>query len=268
MLLVAMVATSACEKNAVQQIAEPLSGGAAVKFFNFSPGSPQVNFYIGNTKTTAIASTGCYDLKAITDSLKAVCLSAGREATTGTAYGSSAVSSNAWYTNQPAGNATIAAKIAATTDLGLAIANLDAPLADGKFYSFYLSGIYNTTTKTSEAFIVEDKIPPVTDYNVAWVRFVNATSNSNPITLYLTNTTTLLEVPIGGEVAYKAAGDFVAIPFGNYTMSARASSGTMAPITRTTTALGRGRVYTVTARGDAVSTVTANKPALDNTVNQ
>ena len=39
-------------------------------------------------------------------------------------------------------------------------------------------------------------------------------------------------------------------------------------ITRTAVSFAAGRVYTISSRGDMVSTVTANKPALDNTANR
>jgi hypothetical protein len=62
-------------------------------------------------------------------------------------------------------------------------------LADGKYYSFFLSGPYNTATKKSDFFILEDAAPGALDYAFAYVRFVNAISNSSPMTLYAKNTT-------------------------------------------------------------------------------
>lgn len=95
-------------------------------------------------------------------------------------------------------------KIAATVDKDLAIANVNATIADGKAYSLYLSGFYNTTTKTVEGFVVEDNFPATIDFSQATVRFVNAISNANPLTLYAKNTLTGTEVPVGAAVAYKA----------------------------------------------------------------
>jgi hypothetical protein len=62
----------------------------------------------------------------------------------------------------------------------------------GKFYSYYLSGSYDAAAKRSDAFIVEDVMPPA-DFGVAYVRFVNASSTTQPMTLFVTNRTTLVK---------------------------------------------------------------------------
>ncbi len=62
------------------------------------------------------------------------------------------------------------------------------PIADGKYYSFYMSGFYNATAKTVDAFVVEDLVVAPTDYSVATVRFVNAIGNANPLSLYAKST--------------------------------------------------------------------------------
>jgi len=111
---------------------------------------------------------------------------------------------------------TLKGKAAATTDT---IARVATTIADGKSYSFYQSGIYNSTTKTVDAFVVEDPFVPAIDYSVAYVRFVHAISNANPLTLYARpsgDTVTAHWAAVGAEVAYKSAGPFTALSEGVY----------------------------------------------------
>jgi len=212
-----------------------------------------VNFWGNGTKLTAISS------------------STGSEATTGTGYGG--VGNGGLYSAIAPGQYTFSGKIAAATDNGLAVSNVTANLEDGKYYSFYQSGFYDGTAKTVDAFIVEDAFPATIDYSAANVRFVNAISNANPMTLYAKNTTTGVEVPIGGEVAYKGAGAFTSIPAGFYDLSTRYTGSSTNVLTRPGVSFGGGRVYTITARGDitvapSTACAAANKTCLDNTTNR
>jgi hypothetical protein len=261
LLLGATAALAACgDKNGVQVISAPATG-AYVKFFNFGVGAPAVNFYANTQKITAISSANCQPPNDTTS----VCRSTGNESTVGTAY--SAAGNGALYNELTPGSYTLAGKIAAATDKDLAVANASATLEAGKFYSYFVSGTYDASGKKADAFVVEDPIPTV-DYTQSYVRFVNAISNSSPMVLYAKNQTTTTEVPIGAAVAYKSAGAFVAIPSGVYDLNTRTSGSATNLITRTSVSFVIGHVYTITARGDMVSTVTANKPALDNTANR
>jgi hypothetical protein len=266
MLLVAVAAGSGCDKNAVQLIAGPPAGGASVKFFNFSVGSPAVNFYVNNTKYTAVSSTSCFNLAVLPDSLKTRCTTAGIESTSGVAYGGAGNGASGWYSDVASGQITIQGKIAATTDKDLAISNLQAAVAEGKYYSFYQSGIYNTTTKTTDSFMVEDNLPAF-DQTVAYVRFVNAVANATgPMKLFARNRTTLEEVATSAaEIAYQAAGSFTAIPPGAYDLGARYAGVATNAISRTNVSFLAGRVYTVAARGNITVSSTL---ALDNTANR
>ena len=258
-LLVAVAATSACDKNAVQQIAGPQAGGANVMFHNFAVGSPNVNFYVNDVKTTGVGATGCYIL---TDANREACTAAGIEATTGTAYGGAGA--GAWYVDLAPGQITIQGRITAATDKGLPISNAVTTIEQGKFYSFYQSGTYNTTTKTADSFVIEDPIPPV-NFGTAYVRFVHASGNANPMTLYATNTTSLEEIAVGSEVTYKTAGTYVAVPAGTYNLAARYAGTTTNVFTRASVSFFNGRVYTITARGNVG---TASTMLLDNTTNR
>lgn len=268
-LLGALSVVAACEKNAVQGLDDPDAGnGANVKFFNFSVGSPGVNFYVNDQKVTAISATGC---AVLTDANREQCTTAGSEATTGVAFGSGGNGTNAYYSEVPPGSVSITGRIAATTDKNLAIANLPATIEAGKFYSYYLSGTYNTTTKTSDAFMIEDAMPAV-DFGVAYVRFVNASSTTQPMTLFLTNRTTGEVITVGGPTAYKSGSAFVAIPItvagtstASFDLATRTAGSTTNIFTRTAVSFASGRAYTITARG---STSPASGMFLDNTANR
>ena len=262
MLLVAVATMTACDKNAVGIIAAPQEGGVNVKFFNFAVGAPNVNFFVNDTKVTAVSATGC---AVLTDENRQQCLSSGLESTSGVAYGSAGNGVNGWYSDVAPGQVTISGRISATTDKNVAISTLQASISAGKFYSFYLSGIYNTTSKTAESFIVEDVMPP-SDFTVAYVRFVNASSTTQPMTLYLKDRVTANEVAIGGAVAYKSAGDWVAVPVTNsYDLSTRVAGSSTNVFSRTAVSFAPGRAYTIGARGN---TATASTMALDNTANR
>jgi len=243
---------SACGTKEVQDITAP-PAASRIRFFNFGVNAPSVNFYANDTKMTAIQST------------------TGTEATTGIAYGG--VGAGGAYSSIDPGQYAVTGRIAAATDKDLPIATVNTTIADGKYYSFYMSGFYNTTTKTVESFVVEDDFAVPTDFTQATVRFVNAISNANPMTLFAKNTTTGTEVPVGAEVAYKGAGAFVNIPAGGYDLNTRYTGSATNVVSRPSVSFAGGRVYTITARGDitvASSTTcgTTNKTCLDNTLNR
>jgi len=247
--VLAAVALASCDENAVQDITGPLAT-SRVKFFNFGVGAPAVNFYANTTKMTAISSTS------------------GNESTNGVSYGS--VGSGGYYSAIAPGTYTISGKIAATVDKDLAISNVNATIADGKSYSFYQSGFYSTADKSVDGFIIEDAYPADIDWNQAYVRFVNAISNANPMTMYATNTLDNSVVTVGGEVAYKAGGAFVALPAGSYNLATRYAGSSSNAISRTGVSFSAGRVYTIAARGDITitSSTATNRPFLDNTANR
>ena len=248
-ILLSAVALASCDKNAVQDITGP-APAARVRFFNFGVNAPAVNFHAGATKLTAITSA------------------TGTESVLGVAYGG--VGSAGFYAGLAPGPYVFAGKIAAAVDKDLAIATASVTLVDGKNYSFYMSGIYDATAKTVDAFVVEDAFVPTIDYSVAYVRFVNAISNSVPMSMAAQNTVTAAVVPIGAAVAYRSGGEFIAVPGGIYDVSARAVGGTVNLITRTALSFAPGRVYTVSSRGDmtVTSTTATTRPILDISANR
>lgn len=240
------------EKNTVQDILAP-DPGSRIKFFNFGVNAPSVNFYANSTKVTAVSST------------------TGTEATTGVAYGG--VGLAGLYSALTPGQYAFTGRISAATDKDVPISTVVTNIAEGKYYSFYQSGFYIPATKVVDAFVVEDPFPTTIDYSVAHVRFVNAISNANPMTLYARNTTTTTEVAVGAETAYKGGGAFIALAPGSYNLSTRYAGATANALTRPGVGFVGGRVYTITARGDitvAPSTAcgAANRTCLDNTLNR
>jgi hypothetical protein len=242
-------ALAACEKNAVQNITGPLPS-ARVKFYNFGVNAPAVNFFANDTKMTAITS------------------STGAESAVGVGFGGVAAGDR--YVAISPGQYTLSGRISAVVDKDLPISSVAAPIADGKHYSFYQSGIYNSTEKTVDGFVIEDNFPAAIDWSVALVRLVHAISNAGPLTLFAVNTETGVETPIGGQVAYRSGGAFTALPPGLYDIRARAPGSTANVIVRTGVGLAPGRVYTIGARGDmtVTSTTAATRPFLDVTINR
>jgi hypothetical protein len=266
--LLCVAALTACEKNAVQEITGPVPA-ARIMFFNFGLGAPAVNFYANDTKMTAIGSTAC------TPANDPACSTTGIESTNGVAFGS--VAAGGLYTGIAPGQYTLSGRIAAATDKNLPISQVATTVEPGKQYSYYQSGVYNTATKSVDAFVVEDALPAALDYSGAYVRFVNAIHNSSPMALFARDTLTKQEYAVGGPVAYKNGGAFVLVPAGVYDFAVRAPGGTTTLIARNVTAstggvvtLSRPRVYTITARGDmtVTGTTAVNRPALDSQTNR
>jgi hypothetical protein len=247
-------ALSGCGEKAIQNIASPPPATSRIRFFNFGVNAPSVNFYANETKMTAVTS------------------STGTEATTGISYGGVGPASN--YAVIAPGQYSVSGRIAATTDKDKPISTVPVTVADGKFYSVFQSGFYDATAKTVDGFAVEDTFTVPTDVTTASVRFVNAISNSQPMTLYIKGTSAgATEIAIGGAVPYKGASAFVTIPAGPYDIYTRVAGSSTNVLTRTGVGFSPTRVNTITARGDitvAPSTTTCsstNKTCLDNTSN-
>jgi hypothetical protein len=245
-VLTAAVMLVGCEENAVQDITGSLPA-SRIKFFNFGVGAPQVHFYANDRKLTATTSA------------------TGAESTVGVGYGG--VAAGGFYSAIEPGQYSFTARITATVDKNLPIATVPGTLEANKNYSFYVSGPYNTTTKTVDGFFVEDVIPEAFDYTQGYVRFVNTIANSQPMVLYARDQLTGTEVAVGGSVAYKSGGAFTAIPNGVYDLFVRAPGSSTNLITRTGVSFTNGRINTIAARG-TMGTTGTTAPALDNTLNR
>jgi hypothetical protein len=266
LMSVALLASCDYEKNAVQDIAG-VPPASQVRFFNFSVGAPSVNFYANDTKMTATLTAVCSGA-----TVSDTCKSTGSESTTGVVYGG--VGGGGLYSGIEPGQYALTGRIAATTDKDLAISSVSANIESGKNYSLYLSGFYNTTTKTSDAFLVEDPLPAQIDWTAADVRFVHAISNANPMTLYARQVESGIEYAIGGEVAYKGATGFTKLPNGSYTLRTSYAGASTNAMSRTAVSFSAGHVYTITARGDILTAptttgcATTNRTCLDYTPNR
>jgi len=250
-LALAAVAFAACDKNTVQELPfEPLLG-AKIKFFNFGVSAPSVNFYADEVKMTAVQS------------------GTGSEATTGVSYGGAG--NGGTYAQIAPGTHSITGRIAAATDKDLPIDTLHVTIADGKQYSFYLSGPYVTApTKQVDGFFVEDPVP-AQDFSTAYVRLVHAIYNANSLTLYarpVGDTVTAHWTALGTAVAYKGAGPFVAVAPGVYDLGTRFTDSTTNRITLTGASLLSGQIYSINARGNNTATTGATRDSLSSTAHQ
>ncbi|WAC41930.1 hypothetical protein [Pedobacter sp. SL55] len=238
-----------CEKNAVQQI-DYTPAGAFIRAYNFAVSGPTVNIYANDKKMTAIGST------------------TGIEAAAGiSAYGVFPTT-NSYLNLTTVGDVVFKAKVSstATTNANIETTVLPTNVVAGKYYSFYTSGIYDATAKTTSSFILEDNFPSI-DTAVSYVRLVNTISNAaNGFNLVAVNTTTAEVINIAAATAYKAGSAFVKVPNGVYNLTA-VSVNTPAniTITRAAVSFSKGLVYTIAARG---STTTTSTLALDLTRNR
>jgi hypothetical protein len=261
------VALVACGKEADRDITAPVTTTSAIRFFNFSVGAPSVQFFANDQQVTATLTASCQGAQnppvTATDS---TCLTIGIQSATGVAY--SGVAAGGLYTGIDAGQYTFTGRQMSSSGPTTVISTVPAALESGKFYSYYQSGFYKSTTKTTDAFIVEDVLPATIDWSKVLVRFVNAIGNSQPMTLYAVATLGV-ETALGGPVAYKTAGAFTALTPAPYDLRARLANGTNA-IVRDFVTFTAGHVYTITARGDMTitSSTSSNRPFLDNTANQ
>jgi hypothetical protein len=264
--LLGLIALAACEKNAVRDITAPMPA-ARILFFNFAVGAPGVHLYADDAKVTATAFSACSAAKNPPEtSNDTLCLEQGRQSTLGVNYGG--VAAGGRYSGLDAGARTIQARLA--SDQATVVSSVQANVQQGKHYSYYQSGFYSATTKSAESFLVEDDLSPTINWSVATVRFVNAMSNAEPMTLYATNAETGEEHAIGGTVAYASASPFTQLAEGSYDLSTRYANGTSNVIVRSGIGFDVGRTYTITARGDitVTSTTAANRPFLDFSVNR
>ena len=254
----ALLAACDLSGSAVQAITAP-APSARIKFHNFSPNAVGVNFYGNGAKLTGIASSACAAPATAADST--ACTSTGEESTIGTTYGQ--VASGGLYDGVTPGQYTLAARIAADSTT---VATGSRAIADGKYYSFFMSGPYDPVAKTAASFIIEDDIPANRD-TMAYVRLVDAVSDgTGPLTLYITRTdTTKAVTAVGSGVAYKNAGAFTAVAPGAYTVAVKYASGTTLISRTSAVSMLSGHVYTITAYG---TTATSSTLALDFTENQ
>ncbi|TKC12427.1 DUF4397 domain-containing protein [Pedobacter polaris] len=243
-----------CKKNAVQEISGPVSG-AQVKFFNFALNGPSVNFYANNLKISAVTSA------------------TGVEFASGTNYSLVFPATNNYAVIAPGTyNLKSVTPTTAAVNPNTIISSLSKNIEDGKFYSLYTCGLYNTTAKTSDAFILDDALPPI-DTSTAYVRFVHVSYNANPFDFIMKNTTTLVETTVATNVAFKTGSAYAKVPSGVYDLILRYPNTTTPIVIRTAVGLVKANTYSFSLRGDITIPYTAaatvvNRPFIDNTPNR
>lgn len=247
--LVGAALLAACGDKVERTVTGP-APAARVKFFNFSVGAPGTDFWGNGEKLTGISS------------------SAGVPSPQGTRYGESAL--GGFYVAVNPTQYTFLGKMSDTTaaNRGVVISTTTQSIENGKAYSVYQSGLYDAVAKHADSFIVEDTWADSKDFYTTRVRFVNAVSNAsgNILLLAKSQATGSVEQAIG-LVPYKSATPYTPLPPGIYDLYARYQGSTTNLVLRTSVSMGGLRVYTVTIRGDATSSATATKPALDVTAN-
>lgn len=247
--LLSLAFLGACEKNAVQDITAPITGGAFIRFQNYAVSAPGVNFYANSQKISAISASTCTPAPTTPN---AACTTTGAESTNGVAYGLSANGAN--YSMLAPGPYTFASKIAAVADNGLAVSTANVTLAEGKFYTYFVSGIYNATTKSADAFVIEDNLPTTFDYTKTYLRVVNASSNAPSISATVQVQGTSDVVNVATNVLYKSASPFATFAPGltDVTITYRGV------LTQSFTGVNflAGHVLTLTLTGDATVTGT------------
>ncbi|RQO67728.1 hypothetical protein DBR43_24760 [Pedobacter sp. KBW06] len=241
-----------CDKTDIQTIDGP-ANGASVKFFNFAVNGPVVNYYANDIKvTSAVSTTGA------------------ESGTTGLAYAAVYPATNA-YAILPGGTYDLKATRPsnAAADPKLVINKFSTTLAEGKNYSLYLCGFYNTVAKTSDAFMLEDILPAI-DSSAAYVRLVHTSPNANPVNLIIQDRTSKAELTIATNLPYKSGGTFVKIPQGVYDLLLRYPNSNTNIYTRTEVSFTKSNTYTLTLRGDITvgGTTAANRTFIDNTANR
>lgn len=252
--LISVCAIYSCEKTAVQEIAGPVNG-ARVKFFNFALNGPSVNFYANDLKVSAVTSA------------------TGAEATAGTNYSLVFPATNNYAVLSP-GTYDLKSIIprTATANPNTVISTINKNLEVEKYYSLYTCGLYNTTTRTSDSFIIEDTLPAI-DTSTAYVRFVHVSHNANPFDFIMKNTTSGVETLVAANVAFKTGSTYAKVPSGVYDLILRYPNNTTNVVVRTAVGLVKANVYSFSLRGDitipyTAATTVVNRPFIDNTPNR
>lgn len=248
--ILCVIALTSCEKNAVQDLSVAPQG-PQLKFYNFGVNAPAVNFYVGNQKVSAVAST------------------TGAEAAGGTVFGG--VYPSTGYAAVPGGG-EISARTSSTAaaNPGVTIATTSGvAMEDGKQYSFYVTGAFNTETLKADGFLLNDELPG-NDTAHAFVRFVNAgVAQAGLLTVTLKDQANPERpvINLASDLAFKSATAFTRVPRSLYEITVRDNtSGTV--FVRTGVTFNADRVYTLSMRGNINVTTAPTTRLIDNTINR
>jgi hypothetical protein len=243
-----------CDKTDIQTIDAPVKA-TGIKFFNFAVSSPVVNYFANDIKvSSAVSTTGA------------------ESGTTGLTYGTVYPANNAYATIDPGLYDFKATRpsTAAAADRNVVLNKLTANVAEGKSYSLYMCGFYNSTAKTTDAFLMEDVLPPI-DTGFAYVRFVHVSPNANPIDFYMRlKEAPGTEISVAKNIAFKSGSAFVKVPQGVYSLIVRYVNTAGDVVIRDDVSALKSNVYTFSLRGDITigGTTDAKRRFIDNTPNR
>ncbi|OKL40386.1 DUF4397 domain-containing protein [Pontibacter flavimaris] len=233
-VLAAGLMLGSCEENAIEDHNEPVNSGAFIKFAHTAPSAPAVNFYLGNTKISALSANAAGEVQ-------------------GLGYASNSVFPASYgYANVPSGAHTLQAISPATAAAG-EVASASVTLNEGEHYTSFLIG----EAESYEAFLVEDALPE-NNYSKSYIRFVNVAINAPSgvdveVVRTATSETPETRTAVGSDVVRKGNTPYVAIDAqGSYVVEYKTENAEGAVITSKSTSFSpiAGRVYTFIIRGD------------------
>ncbi|WP_082489419.1 DUF4397 domain-containing protein [Pedobacter sp. Leaf176] len=215
-----------------------------IKILNLTPGSPVANYYLDGAKFSGgLSSTGIE--------------SAG--------YTYNGLFPDFGYAVTTPGSHKLTAKVvpAATTDANLEILNTTINPAPGKYYSMFTTGQYSSTSKVIPSVLTIEDVKPMLDTSKIFVRLVNLAIGGPNLDLVkgdlVTGTKIITNVAYGS-----ASSGWIEIPNpGSGTAPSQnlwfVNSLTGVPVISVafTSALTKGRAYTIYSRGIFGSTATA-----------
>ncbi|MDY0905379.1 DUF4397 domain-containing protein [Pedobacter sp. CFBP9032] len=209
-----------------------------LRFINVTPGSPNINYYLNNTRFT-----GAYNALS---------------GETGFGYNTIFPNLSGQYLPITPGANKIDAKIvsSATVDKDLNVLTANINTNAGKYYTLFTTGTYNTTDKKITSSYLLEEVRPVLDTTKVFVRLVNLYSGG-PAAIDMIQRSTG-QVLISG-VAYGSASPFIEIPLpGQANIYQFNNAGTVTPVSpgQLTATLTKGQAYTFILRGVAGSTTT------------
>lgn len=218
---------TACEENAIPELAEPLPESATqAKFFFHVEEAPEANFFVAGEKVTSAVSSD--------ETLK------------GFSYGS-IFPSNA-YAVVESGDVNIEVQSLDGEILASTSANFD----EDSNYSVYLVG----TLENHEIFVLKDELPEVDTERIYW-RFVNTMAEMPfSVDAYAVRSgDNSAVISLGNNLDFKQAGEHVALEPGNYTFKVFESGSEYDPETsepylqHSLNLSTMGRIYSTQIRG-------------------
>jgi len=202
-----------------------------LRFVNFTPGSPNVNFYLNSVRVS-----GAYNALS---------------GETGFGYLGFFPTLGGQYLPITPGKNTVDAKIvsSAATDANLNVLNTPIELTGGKFYSLLTTGAYTTDKKISNTLLLEE-VKPALDTTKVLVRLVNLFTGGTANLDMVQKSTGQVII---SNVAQNAVSSYVSIPLPGqsniYTFNYTGTAVSPVSTYSLTATLTKGQAYTLFVRG-------------------